>query len=623
MRVKKSIDRLPDHLKAFVVEQTEGLYTPMDHAVWRYILRVSKEFFKDHAHQKYLDGLVETGIETEHIPLIDEVDLCLSQFGWGAVPVSGFIPPGIFMELLSEGVMPIAADIRNMDHVDYTPSPDIVHEAAGHAPIIADVEYAKFLHDCGEIARKCILTRKDMDLYDAVLRLSNAKEDTRSTKAQIAAAEAKLQEAIAANDFVSEATEFGRMIWWTVEYGLVGSLENPKIYGAGLLSSVSESFHCLGPKVRKIPFGLDCIKYSYDITEPQPQLFVTPDFATLSRVAEEFAATLAYKRGGVEGLQKAARAAYTTTCVLDSGLQISGVLAAFRTDADEGAPTFVKYTGPVQLAYADGELPGQGVEHHKEGFSSPLGPLKETGRSASQLTAMELKRMGLRTGARVRLEYASGIVVDGVFKNLICRDQPLRGEPPSTEAPRTHSLQGDVAAMLPTGAEILVMTFQDCKVTAGAEVLFDPSWGVFDLACGGRVASVFGGAADRPRYPNEDCLRYRARKPVPNLTAENKPLSDLYARVRSVRESGPFAKGGHLTDKQRKDLDEVCVRLDAGFSGDWLLRLEILELEPHGGRAHRLREQLHALARESTRRNELIGRGLRLLATDTGFTPAA
>ena len=75
MRVKKSIDRLPDHLKAFVVEQTEELYTTMDHAVWRYILRVSKEFFKDHAHQKYLDGLVETGIETEHIPLIDEVDL--------------------------------------------------------------------------------------------------------------------------------------------------------------------------------------------------------------------------------------------------------------------------------------------------------------------------------------------------------------------------------------------------------------------------------------------------------------------------------------------------------------------------------------------------------------------
>ena len=32
-----------------------------------------------------------------------------------------------------------------------------------------------------------------------------------------------------------------RLHWWTVEYGLIGTLENPKIYGAGLLSSIGES----------------------------------------------------------------------------------------------------------------------------------------------------------------------------------------------------------------------------------------------------------------------------------------------------------------------------------------------------------------------------------------------
>ena len=29
--------------------------------------------------------------------------------------------------------------------------------------------------------------------------------------------------------------------WWTVEYGLIGQIGNPKIYGAGLLSSIGES----------------------------------------------------------------------------------------------------------------------------------------------------------------------------------------------------------------------------------------------------------------------------------------------------------------------------------------------------------------------------------------------
>ena len=66
-----------------------------------------------------------------------------------------------------------------------------------------------------------------------------------------------------------------RMNWWTVEYGLIGNIKNPKIYGAGLLSSVSESENCLNNKIKKIPFDLDCINYAYDITEQQPQLFVT------------------------------------------------------------------------------------------------------------------------------------------------------------------------------------------------------------------------------------------------------------------------------------------------------------------------------------------------------------
>ena len=85
-----------------------------------------------------------------------------------------------------------------------------------------------------------------------------------------------------------------RLHWWTVEYGLIGSLKNPKIYGAGLLSSVGESQNCLTDSVKKIPFSIDCINYNYDITEQQPQLFVTESFSKLTDVLHEFEKTMIY-----------------------------------------------------------------------------------------------------------------------------------------------------------------------------------------------------------------------------------------------------------------------------------------------------------------------------------------
>src|SRR4029077_15799543 len=72
----------------------------------------------------------------------------------------------------------------------------------------------------------------------------------------------------------SEMARLSRLHWWTVEYGLIGTLENPKIYGAGLLSSIGESVSCLESKVKKIPYSLDAANTPFDITTKQPQLFV-------------------------------------------------------------------------------------------------------------------------------------------------------------------------------------------------------------------------------------------------------------------------------------------------------------------------------------------------------------
>src|SRR5262245_3622449 len=123
---------LPPYLKKYVAEQRYDKYSPEDHAAWRFIMRQNRDFFSRHAVSIYREGLGKTGITLDRMPRIDEMDRCLSAFGWGAVPVVGFIPPAAFLEFQARGVLPIACDMRTIQHIAYTPAPDIVHEAAGH-----------------------------------------------------------------------------------------------------------------------------------------------------------------------------------------------------------------------------------------------------------------------------------------------------------------------------------------------------------------------------------------------------------------------------------------------------------------------------------------------------------
>jgi phenylalanine-4-hydroxylase len=66
---------------------------------------------------------------------------------------------------------------------------------------------------------------------------------------------------------LSEMAQIRNLHWWTVEYGLIGTVENPKIYGAGLLSSIGESAHCMTPEVTKIPYDISAATQNFDITK--------------------------------------------------------------------------------------------------------------------------------------------------------------------------------------------------------------------------------------------------------------------------------------------------------------------------------------------------------------------
>ena len=156
MESNEVLAKLPKHLLSLVIDQPYNSYTARDHAVWRYVMRQNTRYLSKVAHGSYIDGLRQTGISIEQIPHMYGMNRILKDIGWAAVAVDGFIPPAAFMEFQAYKILVIAADIRPINQIEYTPAPDIIHEAAGHAPIIADPEYAEYLQLFGEIGSKSL-----------------------------------------------------------------------------------------------------------------------------------------------------------------------------------------------------------------------------------------------------------------------------------------------------------------------------------------------------------------------------------------------------------------------------------------------------------------------------------
>ncbi|MFP5520038.1 MAG: aromatic amino acid hydroxylase [Bdellovibrionia bacterium] len=525
---------LPPHLRKYVVEQNYEKYTPQDQACWRYILRQLKNYLSKHAHDCYLEGLEKTGIEVERIPRISDISSKLEKFGWRALPVSGFIPPAAFMELQSLSVLPIASDMRSLEHLMYTPAPDIVHEAAGHAPILVHPEFAAYLKQYAQVAKKAILSKEDLELYEAIRELSDIKESPHSSPQDIEEAERNLEQKSKNISHVSEASELSRMNWWTAEYGLIGDMDNPKIFGAGLLSSVGESKWCLSPKVKKIPLSVDCIQQTYDITEPQPQLYVTPNFSHLSKVLEDMAQKMAFRRGGTYGLDKAIQAETVNTAELDSGLQISGKITEYKTQ--DGNVVFMRTQGPSQLCHQDKELDGHSKEFHSHGYSTPLGKVLEYGKALHELSSLEINELDNKKN--LSLTYESGITVRGTLVGKLLQENKL-----------------------------ILLSLKDCTVQWQDQTLFAPEWGQFDLAAGNEVTSVFGGPADRIAFGDMDDF-IAARVPAPKRSEEELKLFSIYSSIRNYRE---------VNSINPDVLMSITAELNA-FKNEWLPRLEIIEI---------------------------------------------
>jgi phenylalanine-4-hydroxylase len=188
--------------KPFLIEQDYTNYTSDQHVLWSELVERRMAQLERCACREYLEGWQALGLERKRIPRLAEVSGRLEKrTGWRVQPVSGFMPARAFFEMLASRQFPTTTWLRSRESMDYTPEPDILHDALGHLPMFAEQSFADAVAEYGRVCYA-------MD-GDEKLEL------------------------------------MGRLYWYTFEFGLIRQEGAVKVYGSGVASSQQECTNVL------------------------------------------------------------------------------------------------------------------------------------------------------------------------------------------------------------------------------------------------------------------------------------------------------------------------------------------------------------------------------------------
>ncbi len=226
-------------------EITDVDYNENEQNIWRHVATRLEELHQKHASPFYLGAKRDLGFSNERIPQLSEMNRRLKQLtGFRLAPIEGLVETRGFLSWLSYRTMLSTQYIRHHSRPEYTPEPDIVHEAIGHIPMFTNPNFADFSQFIGHGAR--IATDKQLE-------------------------------------------ELGRLYWFTVEFGMVEHEGDIKAYGAGLLSSFGELEHAFSDQVERRPFKLEqVINTEYSYSDMQKVLYVVPSYAELKEVTRKY-----------------------------------------------------------------------------------------------------------------------------------------------------------------------------------------------------------------------------------------------------------------------------------------------------------------------------------------------
>lgn len=221
----------------YLIEQDFSVYTEEQHAVWTELVLRRMPQLRQHACREYLEGFEQIGLREDRLPDLKAVSARLQpRTGWQSTPVSGFLPPGAFFEMLSARMFPTTTWLRGRDSLEYTPEPDIFHDVFGHVPMHAHPVFGDFLQHYGQVCAGLLTDPAALE-------------------------------------------RMGRVFWFTVEFGVIRQEGELKVYGSGLISSHGECTRVLAGGCEVRPFDLDAVmNQEFDTGAMQPVLYAVESF---------------------------------------------------------------------------------------------------------------------------------------------------------------------------------------------------------------------------------------------------------------------------------------------------------------------------------------------------------
>jgi len=225
---------------------TNGIihYTDEENQVWSELINSQLSLLEGNVCPEYIEALEVMDFPGDRIPQLHEISkVLMDHTGWSVVAVPALIDFTNFFKLLANRQFPAATFIRRKEDLGYLQEPDIFHEIFGHTPLLTDYRFAAFSEAYGKAG------------------LAADKKD----HAMLA-----------------------RLFWFTVEFGLINSVDGLRSYGAGIVSSPGELIYALESDLpERKPFdALDALRTPYRIDIYQTVYFTLDSFDTLFELAQ-------------------------------------------------------------------------------------------------------------------------------------------------------------------------------------------------------------------------------------------------------------------------------------------------------------------------------------------------
>ncbi len=223
----------------YVVDQEWLDYSSEQHETWQILYERQINLLPGYACEEFIAGMNALNCQGG-IPRFEEAsEILRAATGWEIVAVPGFVPEAVFFEHLANRRFPATRWIRERNELDYLVEPDLFHDFFGHVPLLSNPVFADYLEAYGK----------------------RGKEAQRHGGAHMLA----------------------RLYWYMVEFGLIETPNGLRAYGAGMLSSSSETVYSVeNTRPNRIRFDLERVmRTDYLIDDFQKTYFVLESFDDL------------------------------------------------------------------------------------------------------------------------------------------------------------------------------------------------------------------------------------------------------------------------------------------------------------------------------------------------------